>query len=508
MPSAHLKEVFGTLRFRLTLWNTAVVLVFVLVTLWGVHEGLRLEFWKEADVQLLEDAGEIKETIERANSDLSAIKVELDRKATTHTHRGLHIRIFDEHDALLYASPNAPPSALPLELFQYGMQPVTSGQYRLVHFKLTKAGVSRMERAGRARRLRCLEADIDQVTRLLLWVGSVTLLVSPLGGWWLAGRATRPIAQIIDTTARGCIPTSLEERLPLRGTRDELDRLSATINGFLDRIARYLEQNREFTSNAAHELRSPLAAIQNSLEVALNADRSPEEYRELLGEILDECGGLRSLVNQLLLLAESDAGRLQVAADPVQLDSIVQKTYDMFLGVAEAASIDLRIVGLERCRVTGDAGRLRQVANNLVDNAIKFTRHGGVVTLRLWTDATDQTVRLSVRDTGSGIPAHDVPHIFNRFYRGDKARQRDRPSRGTGLGLAICQSIIAAHGGRIEVESVVDQGTTMTVILPAAMASSGEISCHEKNLSFRPCNSRRIVLVTRTRSAASERIAR
>ncbi|MBI3864095.1 MAG: HAMP domain-containing protein [Planctomycetia bacterium] len=469
MPFAHPREMFfGTLRFRLTMWNTAVVLVLVVVTLWGVREGLRLELWKEADVQLLEDAGEIKETIERNYLNDAAIEEEINRKATTHTHRGLHIRIFDENDALLMTSANAPPSPFSMEYFQFGMQPVTAGQFRLVHFQLTRPGMPAWKvRVGTS--FAPLESDIEQVTRLLLVVGSVALLISPLGGYWLAGRATRPIAQIIDTTAR-LHPSSLDERLPMRGTRDELDRLSATINGFLDRIGRYLDQNREFTSNAAHELRSPLAAIQNSLEVALNADRTPEEYRELLDEILEECGGLRTLVNQLLLLAENDAGRLQAGTEPVQFDTVVQKAYDMFLGVAEAASIDLRIAGLERCRIVGDAARLRQVVNNLIDNAIKFTRSGGVVTIRLWSNPLDQTMRLAVRDTGSGIPAHDLPHIFNRFYRGDKSRLRDRPSRGTGLGLAICQSIVAAHGGRIEVDSVVDQGTTITVIIPAATA--------------------------------------
>src|SRR5262249_11170132 len=153
---------------------------------------------------------------------------------------------------------------------------------------------------------------------------------------------TRPIARIINTTAR-LHPSSLAERLPLRGTGDELDRLSATINGFLDRIAVYLEHNREFTANAAHELRSPLAAIQNSLEAALNTDRTTDEYKELLGEILDECEGLRVLVNQLLILAESDAGRMQLAAEHVELDGIVRKTCDMFQGVAEAANVTLRV---------------------------------------------------------------------------------------------------------------------------------------------------------------------
>jgi len=474
MPYAHLKEIFGTLRFRLTVWNTAVVLIFVVATLWGVREELRLFLWKEADDQLLDDASEVKATIEQLYPDSARIYAELDRKATTHSHRGLHVRIFDEVDKVLWTSKNAPTVPHPTALFRHGLTPVTAGHFRLVHIKTDKAGVPPyMIRVGTS--FEPLEADIAHVTWLLLVVGSVTLLISPLGGYWLAGRATRPIARIIDTTAR-LHPSSLAERLPLRGTGDELDRLSATINGFLDRIGTYLEQNREFTANAAHELRSPLAAIQNSLEVALNTDRSTDEYKELLGELLDECGGLRVLVNQLLLLAESDAGRLQVSNEPVELDTIVRKAFDMFLGVAEAADVSLRIGTLDRARVAADASRLRQVVNNLVDNAIKFTRPGGVVEIKLVVRPEEGRVRLSVRDTGSGIPAADVPHIFNRFYRGDKARQRDRPSRGTGLGLAICQSIVAAHDGRIEVESVVDQGTTMTVILPAADASRTEES--------------------------------
>lgn len=482
MPSAHpkpasnlklganLKEVFGTLRFRLTVWNTAVVLVFVLTTLWGVREGLRLVLWKEADDQLQEDAREIVETIEKEYPFWDKIEKELDRKATTHTHRGLHIRIFDEEGAVKWTSTNAPVVPFPIDLFQYGMTPITRGHYRLVHVILDSPKLpSYRLRVGTS--FLPLEEDIEQVTRLLIVVGSVTLLISPVGGYWLAGRATRPIARIINTTAR-LHPSSLAERLPLRGTNDELDRLSATINGFLDRIGRYLDQNRDFTANAAHELRSPLAAIQNSLEVALNTDRSVDEYKDLLAEILDECGGLRVLVNQLLLLAENDAGRLQVSTEKVEFDGVVQKAYDMFLGVAEAADIDLSIAVLEPVRVAGDAGRLRQVVNNLIDNAIKFTRAGGVVEIKLWSSDADGAVRFSVRDTGSGIPPDDLPHIFDRFYRGDKVRVRERRTRGTGLGLAICQSIIAAHDGRIEVASVVDQGTTMTVILPDAAVAA------------------------------------
>lgn len=485
MPSAHLREAVGTLRFRLTIWNTAVVLVFVLLTLWGVREGLRLVLWKEADDQLLEDAREIQEAIAKHYPDDAKIHDELDRKATTHTHRGLFIEIIDEQGQLKWESTDAP--TIPLSALESvsAMTPTTVGKYRIVDFQFDRR-LAPQSRILIGASFEPLEADIAQVTWLLLVVGSVTLLASPLGGYWLAGRATRPIAHIIDTTNR-LHPSSLDERLPLRGTGDELDRLSATINGFLDRIGRYLEQNREFTANAAHELRSPLAAIQSSLEVALNSDRGIEEYKEVLAEILDECGRLRILVNQLLLLAESDAGRLQVASEPVELDVVVRKACDMFQGVAEVADVDLRIVGLGHARVAGDAGRLRQVVNNLIDNALKFTRAGGKVEVRLVRHPADATVRLSVRDTGSGISADDLPHIFDRFYRGDKTRQHERPTRGTGLGLAICRSIVEAHSGRLEVTSVVDQGTTITVILPSAPDSQGEpVPRAEAPLSIAP----------------------
>jgi heavy metal sensor kinase len=473
MPSArlrhNLKEIVGSLRFRLTVWNTAVVLLMIVVTLVGVRIGLRYILWREADEQLKEDAREVAEIFAdtKAYPAIEMVEDELDRKALTHTHRGLHMRIFDAQENLVWTSKeNAPANPFSTDYIKYGMTPVTAGQYRLVHVQTSRPGASPVTiRVGTS--FEPLERDIQQITNLLLAVGCVALLVSPLGGFWLAGRATRPIARIIDTTKR-LHPSGLNERLPLRGTGDELDRLSATINGFLDRIGAYLQQNREFTANAAHELRSPLAAIQNSLEVALNTDRGVEEYKELLADLLDECEGLRVLVNQLLLLAENDAGGLPSGGDVVAMEKIVRRACDMFLGVAEAAGVELHLGRLDPAVVCGDAGRLRQVVNNLLDNAIKYTREGGRVDVSLILDPKSATARLSVRDSGMGIAPSDLAHIFDRFYRGDKSRQRDRPTRGSGLGLAICKSIVAAHSGRIEVRSTVDRGTEFTVILPAS----------------------------------------
>lgn len=472
MPSGrrNLRELSSTLRFRLTVWNTAVVLSMILFTLGGVREGLRLTIRHETDALLVEEINEVKLTIEQLYPDRDRIFAELERKATSHTHRGLYIRLFDEAEQPLWNSAGSPPLKYPTTLFTRQLEPLDVDDYRLVHVTVKKPGVPYWTiRIGTS--FKAVENDVAQLTRLMLLVGVIALIVAPLGGYWLAGRATRPIAQIIDTTAR-LHPSSLDERLPLRATDDELDRLSATINGFLDRIAAYLAQMREFTANAAHELRSPLAAIQSSLEVTLNADRPVDEYKEQLLGVLEQCDNLSVLVNQLLLLAESDAGLLQFGDQPVRLDELTRKACDMFQGVAETGDIRFRIIRLEAALVQGDALRLRQVINNLLDNAIKFTPPGGEVQVEVRRNAAVNEAVLRVRDTGIGIPAEDVPRIFERFFRGDKARGREETSRGSGLGLAICQSIVAAHHGRIDVHSMVGSGTTFTIALPLVSATA------------------------------------
>jgi heavy metal sensor kinase len=313
--------------------------------------------------------------------------------------------------------------------------------------------------------LEFLQADMARIDRLVASAAGAVLLVAPLCGYWLAGRAIRPLAQIIRTTER-LRPAKLDERLPLRGTGDELDQLSHTVNRLLDRIGLYLEEKRDFLANAAHELRTPLAAIRSSVEVALSSDRSLEEYGELLNELIDECAALEVLVNQLLLLAETDADRLRVHADRVALNDVVEKSVEMFQGAAEYRGITLIAGPLPEATVEGNRHHLRQVLNNLLDNAIKFTNGGGQICVQLQRNATIQQVVLRVADTGTGISDADLPHVFERFFRGDRSRQREGATRGTGLGLSICQAVVQSHGGQITLESTAGKGTTVTVSLP------------------------------------------
>jgi signal transduction histidine kinase len=330
--------------------------------------------------------------------------------------------------------------------------------------------------------------DVERLTQTMTLVGAAILVVAPLGGFWLAGRATKPLNRIIRTAA-AMHPARLNERLPLRDTGDQLDQLSATINGLLDRIAEYLARNREFVANAAHELRSPLAAIQTSVDVSLNHERSVEEYKDQLSDIGDECRSLGVLVNQLLVLAEGDAGGLPVGVDRVRLDRIVCRSAEMFQGVAEDRKVNLRWSGEQGVTVLGDAGRLRQVVNNLIDNALKFTPASGEVLVTLWNDPRTARATLTVNDTGPGIAADDLPHIFDRFYRVDHARTRTSERPGSGLGLAITKWIADAHGGQITVQSRVARGTVFTVTLPKV--GTGQLAGGVVNDDAAPTGGRR-----------------
>ena len=182
-------------------------------------------------------------------------------------------------------------------------------------------------------------------------------------------------------------------------------------------------------------------------------------------EVIDECVSLERLVNQLLLLSETDSERLRSRSEPVELSALVSRCVEMFSAAAEARQIELESAIEPGIEVVGFAHHLRQVANNLLDNALKFSGAAGTVRVELFRHTPDSAV-FRVRDTGCGIAAADLPHIFERFFRGDRSRQRLAETTGTGLGLSICQAIVAAHRGQIDVESQEGVGTTVTVQLP------------------------------------------
>ncbi len=296
----------------------------------------------------------------------------------------------------------------------------------------------------------------------LVATGAVVLAVGLLGGWWISRRILRPIAAIAVTASR-ISATSLSERIDTHDVDTELADLANVLNETFDRLEGAFDRQARFTADASHELRTPLAVIRSQAELSLSRPRSPEEYKAAIDACLQAAKRMTELVERLLLLARADAGLPNGAWGKIPLDRVVKEVVGQLTPLAAEKDVTLSTT-LSAVTVSADAAAIAQVASNLIANAIQYNHQGGQV--RVQVKADGRVAVLTVKDTGPGIGPEDARHIFERFYRADKARAR--ATGGTGLGLAICKSIVEAHGGHIECESVVGKGTTFRVRLPLA----------------------------------------
>ncbi|HVO84475.1 MAG TPA: ATP-binding protein [Syntrophobacteria bacterium] len=289
----------------------------------------------------------------------------------------------------------------------------------------------------------------------------VGLLLAAGGGWLLARRALRPVERMREAAHR-IGAEHLAERLQETGAGDELDRLAKTLNEMLGRLDEAFNQIRRFSADASHELQTPLTILRGELEVALRAPRDPEDYRQVLRSALEEIERIASLTDGLLLLARADAGVLRMDRQPLDLADLVADVYGRVKVLADSRSIHLALGRVEPVPIRGDYDRLKRLILNLLDNGIKYTERGGQVTLAL--EGEGEWAALRVADTGMGFSSEERERIFQPFYRTGEAHSRGEG--GHGLGLAIARSIAEAHGGKIQVESAPDRGSTFTVLLP------------------------------------------
>jgi heavy metal sensor kinase len=475
MPSLQptFSRAFRTIRVQLTLWNTFVVLLAVIMALVAVREKLRHSLLEEMDIILNDEVKELILSIQRDYPDLDRIQKTIELKAESHRERGWHIRWLDTDRNSLWVGPpeNSPESPLAEEVGRMGEAIIWgSSVYHAVEREVKLPGVPHYYlRVGT--KTEFIARDVWRLTQQLMGVGFALMLLAPLGGFLLADRALAPVKEIIATTER-LRPSQLEERLTIRGVGDELDQLAEKINHLLDEIGEHLRRKRDFVANAAHELRTPVTAIQSSVEVALERPRTQAEYEDLLCLINDECRHLGQLVNQLLQLAEAQSDILRVSFAPVSLDDVVQRIVDMIAPVAEDRGVMIHYDCRQSADISGNRQTLRQLMTNLIENAVKFTPTGGRIDVTLDTDPHTRQVRIDVADTGIGIPEEDFPRIFDRFYQVEKFRVRGDESQGNGLGLSICQAIVQQHHGTIRLESTVGKGTRFIVTFPLPPSES------------------------------------
>jgi two-component system OmpR family sensor kinase len=367
---------------------------------------------------------------------------------------GFYYLIWTRDGKLLAHSTNAPAElAMPAAALAASLVPRLRGECREM-FHATPPGEVLL--AGRS-----VAAELNDLRRTaarLGAAGAVILLLGLAGGWWLATGAIRPI-QDISAAAVKIASGDLSHRIDITDTDNELGRLAGVLNSTFTRLEAAFAQQQQFTSDAAHELRTPVSVMLTQTQTALNRERSAPEYRETLEACQRAAQRMRRLLEALLELARLDAGQEPMKRSRFDLSRTARDCVELIRPLAEEKKVAVRCE-LPPLECTGDSERLSQVITNLLTNAINYNRPNGQV--EITGETNHGSTLLNVTDTGQGIPSDQLPRLFDRFYRVDKSRS----TGGSGLGLAISKAIVVAHGGTIEVISQPGEGTTFSVRLP------------------------------------------
>ena len=315
---------------------------------------------------------------------------------------------------------------------------------------------------------------VDTAREVLVYIMAIATVIAVLlaafGSWLAVGRALAPLDTITDTAEQINRADDLARRIPYDGPRgDEIGSLIEAFNQTLERLETLFTSQQRFLADVSHELRTPLTVIKGNVDLMRRMKSLDEES---LTSIDQESGRLTRLVGGLLLLAQAESGSVSLNMRPVELDTLLLEVFHE-MKVLAGEKINLHLTEIDQIQVNGDRDRLKQVLLNLAGNAIQYTPQGGDVFLSLGIVAGQ--ARLIIRDTGPGIPAEDLPHIFERFYRAEKSRTRGKTT-GFGLGLSIAHWIVDKHGGRIEVDSKDEQGTTFCIWLPLISDQQSAVS--------------------------------
>jgi heavy metal sensor kinase len=456
-----------SIRWRLTLWNTLALAVVLFGFAALVYALLRHALYERIDQGLLTEFRELAEDQATAGASDGRLRHWIEELKE---HENLCCVVYGAGGEVLTRTeelaaggvPAAPAGASEVPRLSsaavpaLGRRRVVDGRVRLGGQEVTAVLLAPLEDA---------DHELGELLAVLALAVPVALAVSGGVGYLLARKALAPVDRLRRSTEE-ITADRLDRRLPVSDPRDELGRLTQTLNAMIGRLERSFAEVRRFTADASHELRTPLTAIRTEAEVALARPLDPADSQQLLGSILEECDRLTRLTDQLLALAREDAAAARQAHEPVDLAALVRGVVDTMRPLAEARGQRLRLEA-DGVEVRGDEARLREVFYNLVDNAIKYTPEGGEIEVRSGRAGREAVV--TVRDTGVGIPPEHLPRVFDRFYRVDRARSREQG--GTGLGLSIACSIVTAHGGTIKLDSAPGCGTTCTVTLPGG---SGE----------------------------------
>lgn len=457
----------GHVRTRLTVWYLAVLGGILILYIAGTSIFLYFSLLETLDDNLADAIERTEPLIQFGPDGALRFSANLDQKDPDRQQRQ-YLEILTPDGRVLYRSQELGSSEIGGRPFPgEGISGYSQRSARLPDGTRIRLA-SRVHQAGNRAVLIRIATPEAQVRHELKELLSVLLIGFPLalglagfGGYLLARRMLAPLGAMARRAER-LTAENLHDRLPVDNPRDELGQLALVFNHALDRLERSFQQLRRFTADASHELRTPLTAIRSVGEVGLQSDGTPSHYRDVIGSMLEETNRLTRLVESLLTISRADAGHIQLQRTPVPLLDLVGESASLLEILAEEKGVRLTVEGARSVVVLGDRLILRQAVINLIDNAIKYSPPGGIVSIEIGRGDKDATIE--VIDCGPGIPEQDQEKVFDRFYRVDRARSRE--AGGTGLGLAITRWAVEAHGGKITLKSDEGCGATFRIDLP------------------------------------------
>jgi signal transduction histidine kinase len=450
------------IRWQLTFWYAASVLVIFLLAVGVFALAFKIILDAQVDNTLHTQAQQIADSISVTDSGQLHFATQPDTITPW-------ARVLDARGQVVYSTPPLKGVLLKPESVT---SPLSGGVWddteRLETVHLVRFYARPIEAQGKVVGVVQVGQPLDLVTEtaglsalVLLVLLPIILLVCLGGSFWLSGRALAPVRRLTQLAKAVQDSGDVRQRVPVPQARDEIRDLAETLNAMLARLDTAFAVQRRFVADASHDLRTPVAAMLSLAENARDGIGT-QTSAQSLEAIAEQAQRLRQLITNLLQLSRADDGRLQMEREVIRLDALVRDVAISLLPLAQERQIAVQPGQLDEVSIEGDVSQLLLVVMNLIDNALTYTPPGGVITVGVRREANQAT--LTVQDTGIGIAPDDLPHIFERFYRADVARQRS--TGGSGLGLAIVQTLVETHGGAITVSSTPGNGTTFVVVLP------------------------------------------
>ena len=461
---------FDSVRSRLTIWYIAVLALVIISFAWLSYSLTARLLIRETDETLSEMARNFKTALDAERADETEQSSVEKTIAEAVAESNFHDYIFTVTavDGGRQIASTADENKIPTQKFgdfrrDYQTVAAHGESYRVYHLPLDFGGQKYDLSVARS-----LEDQTEFLSRLrsIFFVSvPLTVLFAALGGYFLAKKSFAPIAQM-SRRASEIGAANLHERLPVNNEKDELGDLAQVFNRLLERLENSFEQQRRFMADASHELRTPLAIVRGESEIAISKQRSNNDYRESLAVVHDESKRLTRIVEDLFTLARADAGQIALVPANFYLDELIAESVRAVQILAQKRNIEFEFSADREMPVRGDEQLLRRLFVNLFDNAIKYNRTDGKVSVTAHIEKN--SYRILIADTGAGIDESEKSKIFQRFYRADRARSRSAETltSGAGLGLSIALWIAELHRGTIEIISTNDSGSVFAVILP------------------------------------------